>query len=103
MEVRELEKVKSLIFESTGLDLGYAYDDLVFSEHGIFIIQFDAQNSRKLYCYFNSDCYDVERDRMLGNLVEKAGTMQFDFSFRGSFSMKQLAENQEIEIVFNTK
>jgi hypothetical protein len=39
--MRDLEKIRFIINEATGLDLAYAYDDLVFSEHGVFIVQFE--------------------------------------------------------------
>ena len=39
----ELEKAKFIIKDATNLDVAYAYEDLVFSEHGIFILQFHKQ------------------------------------------------------------
>ena len=33
MQYRDLEKVRTIIQEATGLEVAYAYDDLVFPDH----------------------------------------------------------------------
>jgi hypothetical protein len=100
MKTRELEKVKMIIFEALGLDLGYAYDDLVFSEHGALIIQFDENDNRKLYGYFNIECFEDERLSMFEKLKTSAEKKGFDLSDGGQFNMEQLADKDEIKIEF---
>jgi hypothetical protein len=49
-ELYELEKVRFIIKDACGIDVGYAYDDLVFAEHGLFLIQFLDKASTQLAC-----------------------------------------------------
>jgi hypothetical protein len=100
MAVRELEKVRQLISRATELDLAYAYDDLVFAEHGIFIIRFDAENPTLLHVYFNQDCWDNEMGSLSASLLDLAPTMGFRLTFSGRFSMKQKHASEEIELAF---
>jgi len=44
MEFRNLENLRAFIKDATGLDVSYAYDDLVFPDHTAFIVQFDCSN-----------------------------------------------------------
>lgn len=100
MATRELEKVRNLILESTGLDLAYAYDDLVFAEHGIFIIQFDAYDPRCLHIFFNHECWEEERKQMQMSLSETALAQGFVACLEGLFKMQQKHATEEIELVF---
>ena len=65
--MRNLEKVKFIVKEATGLDIAYAYDDLVFSEHGVFMIQWDNIIENQLYCYFHKDCITDDMMQMIEN------------------------------------
>ena len=98
--MRELEKVKMLIYEATGLDLGYAYDDLVFSEHGIFIMQFVDENPRLLKCYFNEECNKGEKENMFSNLSSTAEKKSITIDYCGRFKMTPVEEKEEIELKF---
>jgi hypothetical protein len=98
--MRELEKVRQMIANATQLDISYAYDDLVFAEHGIFIIQFDDLNPKQLFCHFNKDCYLEERQVMLQSLVKEAHAFGFKLEMQGLFELGQAKDKDEIEIMF---
>lgn len=99
--MRELEKVKMIIFNATGLDLGYAYDDLAFSEHGIFIIQFDEENPKTLKCFFNHECNEEDKDQMQIRLIEEAKQSGFSMNYGGKFEMAQKDGKDEISLKFS--
>ena len=48
MKYRDLETVRQIIKEATDLEVMYAYDDLVFPDHGVFMIQYDDKMVNKL-------------------------------------------------------
>ena len=52
MNFRDLETVRQIILFSTGLEVTYAYDDLVFPDNTVFIIQFDDVDLNNLYIHF---------------------------------------------------
>ena len=58
-ELYELEKVRFIIKDACGLDVAYAYDDLVFAEHGLFIIQFTDKAGNQLGCWFNNEILET--------------------------------------------
>jgi hypothetical protein len=37
--VPNIEKIRFIIKDATGLDVMYAYEDLFFAEHGVFLIK----------------------------------------------------------------
>ncbi len=72
-EIREvfffdLEKVRYIIKDATGLDVSYAYEDLVFSDDAVFIVQFHKINKHSLFCWFNTECFESERKVMMASL-----------------------------------
>lgn len=96
---RPLEKVLNIIQSSFGLDIMYAYDDLVFAEHGIFLIQFDDSNENNLNCYLNQD-FDLEnyQDPMKAMETESK-THGFSLIIKGRFSMEQSGEDVKINLM----
>jgi hypothetical protein len=96
--VRDLEKARLIIKEGVGLDLTYAYDDLVFSEHGVLILQFDDKNEGRLLCYFHEDCTEADRVRMVAGLMEAGKNKGCDIETRGRFFLEQ--KGSEFEIHF---
>ena len=96
----ELEKAKFIIKDATNLDVAYAYEDLVFSEHGIFILQFHKQLPNTFLCWFNKDCVESERYAMFKSLTTTANLNQFKIVYKGKFEMSQPDSEQEIFIKF---
>ena len=88
------------IAESTGLEVTYAYEDLVFSEHSVFILQFDDLNKSQLMLYFNKDCTAPTASDLTATMSEKAKEIGFQLVRKGSFSLLETEGNEEIQINF---
>jgi len=96
----ELEKVKFLIKDAVGLDIAYAYEDLVFAEHGILILQFVDTDTKSLNCWFNRDCIEGDRLSMLESLTKTATLNKIKVTFKGFFEMIQKDGKEQIDIKF---
>ena len=99
MKIRPLGEVRDIV-QATGLDISYAYDDLVFSDHSAFILRFDNDVDKKLHLYFNSDCNTTESKVMEGRLIIAGKISGFEIVCSGLFSVGQLEEKEEIQIKF---
>jgi len=98
MIFRDLEVVRAAIKEATDLDIVYAYDDLVFPEHAAFLIEFDDESDKKLYCYFHVDCLPDSKVEILNQLTQSFKKRGCNLLLKGLFSLNQKGE--EIEIRF---
>lgn len=95
---RNLDKVRFIIQDATKLDVGYAYEDLVFSEHGLFIIRFNDENENMLYLYFNKDCFETQRKQMQTQLTDVAFLNGIKMIYKGTFEMDQKEGDNEFEL-----
>jgi len=95
-----LEKIRFIIKDATELDIAYAYEDLVFSEHGIFIFQFDKQNADTMFCWFNRECEEKSRFSLLDSLNTSARLNKMDIIVKGKFEMTQ-KEDEQISVNFH--
>lgn len=83
-----------------GYEPSYAYDDIVFSNDAIFILQFNKQNVKELTLVTNIDLEKKEEDRIRTNFPEAAKKKGFKVIQGKSFIMKQKEETEEIELAF---
>lgn len=97
----ELEKVRFILKDGCGLDIAYAYEDLVFSEHGLLIIQFDGRSADTLFCWFNQDCIEADRHSLFKSLTTSATLNGINIIYKGKFEMKQKEDTEEILLNFN--
>jgi len=98
--MRDLEKIRFIIKEATGLEIAYAYDDLVFSEHGVIIIQCVAIIENKLFCYFHKDCQSNEVIKIMESLNNVSQLNGVSIEFVSRFDMEQVAGKEEFQIKF---
>lgn len=96
-----LDKIKFLISDATGLDVAYAYEDLVFAEHGLFIVQFDRSNTDKVGIWFQQDIEDGSRKEFLKSLKTTADLNSMQITFKGFFEMNQKPGTEEIDLKFS--
>ena len=94
-----LEKIRFIIKDGCGLDIAYAYEELVFSEHGIFIFQFDVKNSDTIFCWFNQDCIEADRISLLASIIKSATLNKMNILYKGKFEMSQ-KEDEQISVNF---
>jgi hypothetical protein len=97
---RPLGKVREIV-QAIGFDISYAYDDLVFSDHSLFILQFDDTILQKINLFFNSDCIETEVDRVKQLLITEASIAGFEIDAKGTFSLNQREGAEELEVRFN--
>ena len=94
-----LEKVRFIMKDGSGLDIAYAYEDLVFSEHGIFIFQFDATNENTFFCWFNKDSIEKDRVSILQSLIKSAILNKVNIIDKGKFELIQ-KDDEQISVNF---
>ena len=99
MNFRPLGIAKEII-NTTGLDVTYAYDDLVFVEHSPFLIQFDDDNPQNLKLYFNIDCEADAAEKLEAQLTAAATAKKFTIRKSGKFALKQKEDTEEFEVKF---
>ncbi|MDW7694860.1 hypothetical protein R9C00_08905 [Flammeovirgaceae bacterium SG7u.111] len=98
MKFRPIEKVRTIIQDATGLDIMYAYDDLVFAEYGTYLFQFDDKKDDNLICFLNEEFDKQKYPEQLEKLEDTSKQHGYSLLFKGKFSMTQ--ENEEIKIKF---
>jgi hypothetical protein len=101
-ELYALEKVRFIIKDACDIDVAYAYEDLVFSEHGLFIIQFLDKAGNDLACWFNSECIEQNKVAMFNSLAKTATLNKSNISYKGKFQMNQKEDSEEIDIQFES-
>jgi len=96
MEYRNLEKVRAIIDAATGLEVAYAYEDLVFPDYTAFIIQFDDTKKNNFFCHFHEDCDEKETlfESLYKACLEDKSTLELKEDF------KLLEKDEEVEIQF---
>lgn len=99
VSLRPLGKVSNII-QSTGLEMSYAYDDLVFSDNLVFIVRFDNMRETDLHVYFNVDCATDEKSKIEQQLIHAAKIEKCRICDFGSFSIEQLDDKEELKINF---
>ncbi|NJN28105.1 MAG: hypothetical protein HC819_20110 [Cyclobacteriaceae bacterium] len=99
MKFRPLEKARTIIKDATGLDIMYAYDDLVFPDYGAFILQFDDSNEQRFNCYFNVECEEFELSRIFHRLEQICKLNKLSLKSKGKFNFEQKEEQVEIHFL----
>lgn len=97
MEFYDLNSVTSIIKNGTGLNLAYAYEDLAFPEHSVFLLQF-TKDAKLLYCYFKEDCPETEQKKIFKKLEKSANQLSFNILYKGLFQLEQ--KNDNINVIF---
>jgi uncharacterized protein (DUF342 family) len=98
--ITEIEKIRFIIQDATGLDIMYAYENIVFAEHGIYLIEVDMDDKNKLNCYFNVDFESDKRLLFLEKLMLTASLNGMVIVNRGTFEMKQNPEGETFSLSF---
>lgn len=96
---RPLGVVRDIV-QATGLDISYAYDDLVFSDHSVFILRFDDEKPKRLHLHFNSECEPSESTVFTQKLTDAGKSSGFDILKGSKFSLNQIDGKEELEITF---
>jgi hypothetical protein len=99
MIYRDLEKVRTIIDDATGLEVSYAYDDLVFPDHTAFIIQFDDTKATHFFGYFHKDCNLADQRDLEVQLTAACLKQKCQLTVKGSFELEQKGEEVNIHFL----
>jgi len=99
IKFRDIEKIKFIVKDATDLDIMYAYDDLVFPEHGAFIIRFNDDDDKSVFCHFQKDCTEPEQKQILISLNNTGKLNDLQIYKGTNFEMRQ-KDDQQFEIKF---
>lgn len=97
--LRPLGKVREMV-QAIGYDITYAYDDLVFADHSLFILRFDDTNSQHVFLYINSDCNKETEQEIISKLLDESKRAQLTIEMSGHFSIDQKENSEELELIF---
>lgn len=98
MTEKPMGKITAILAD-LGLEVTYAYDDLVFVQHSAFMIQF-TDVPEKLKMFVNTECEPETADSVAANMgtaFEKEG---FDLILTGRFSLTP-NEDETLNIEFS--
>lgn len=98
MVVRHLEKIRVLIKDALGLDISYAYDDLVFPEHSDFVIRFDDADSNSFFFYSHEACNVTDADKLFSRLSSVCALNRCTLTRKGRFAFRQ--EGERLRVLF---
>ncbi|MBP1676189.1 MAG: hypothetical protein H6Q20_748 [Bacteroidetes bacterium] len=96
----EIEKVRFIMKDGCQLDISYAYEDLVFSEHSLFIIQFVKGSASDLNCWFNHECSEKYQTALFESLEITGKLNGMNLIRKGTFCLIDKPETEEIDIEF---
>jgi hypothetical protein len=96
---RPLEKARAML-ESAGLDISYAYDDLLFIENRPFILQFDDSDQSNLFIHFEKDIISSECIQMQNKLTKVAKFYDMRITLSSRYQLTPKEEKEEFEIAF---
>lgn len=86
------------VVEEMGLEVTYAYDDLVFVAHNAFLIQMD-QTPNQINLYFNEQSDQSTHDGIRAKLAQCAANNDLVLADKGFFRMAP-GEDEQIELTF---
>jgi hypothetical protein len=97
MEARPLGKITALLAD-LGLEVTYAYDDLVFVQHSTFILQFtDTPGQLKLF--INTECSPAEAGQVASDITQALLNAGFEVQLVGRFFLTP-NDNETLNIEF---
>lgn len=84
---------------TAGMELSYAYEDLIFLEHNGFLLQF-TDNEAELLIHTNSDANEDEVAGAIALLQVKATEVGLTFNRRGRYRLTQVEGEEKIQLQF---
>lgn len=97
LEAKPLGKITALLAD-LGLEVTYAYDDLVFVQHSAFLLQF-TDEPKALKLFTNSECDPKEANAVASNIVLSFDEGGFTANPSGKYTLSQ-HENETLKLEF---
>ncbi len=90
--LKPLGIIKEML-DGIGLDITYAYEDLVFVEHNAFLLKM-GKSGEDIRLYFNTDS-SMEKRNDITNLLKECGRQyRFVVDRKGTYSIMQKDQNE---------
>ncbi len=96
-EQRQLGKITARLAD-LGLEVTYAYDDLIFVQHSAFILQF-TDDPAQLKLFINTECDPTEANNVASNIVLEFDKVGFTVTPVGRFFLTPNAD-QTLNVEF---
>jgi len=96
-ETRELGIITAILAD-LGLEVTYAYDDLVFVQHSAFLLQFTAE-PKTLKLFTNAECDPREANTAASGIVLAFDQNGFSVNPAGKYTLKQ-NEDETLSLSF---
>jgi hypothetical protein len=90
------------IMNKIGFEPGYAYDDLVFSNDAIFIVQF-GKTDKQMGLHINEDCDAPVAEGIKKGFISFAKAKGITVTYSGTFKLNQKEGSEQIDIEFNSE
>lgn len=87
--------------EAMGLEVTYAYDDLVFVAHNAFLLQM-TQTPREVNFYFNQQTDPNMRDTLARKLSDHGQEKGLLLINKGFFTLEAADGNEEFKVIFSS-
>ena len=97
LDTKPLGKITAVLAD-LGLEVSYAYDDLVFVQHSAFLLQFTDVRSA-LSLYINKECNPAEANDVAAMIVLEFDKVGFCVTPIGRYTLTQ-DDNAMLELTF---
>jgi hypothetical protein len=95
---RPLDAIRQAV-NSTGREITYAYEDLVFLEHNVAILKM-GEVGRQVSLYFNQDIEPKEEKAIMDTLPRAGAVKGLVITREGTYELKP-KKNNELDIAFH--
>jgi hypothetical protein len=96
--LKPLGIIKEML-DGIGLQITYAYDDLLFVEHNAFLLQM-GKLGEEVLLYFNTESAREKRDDITNLLKECGRQYRFQVNRKGTYSIVQNEQQNELQLQF---
>ncbi|MBN2343092.1 MAG: hypothetical protein JXX29_03450 [Deltaproteobacteria bacterium] len=96
MTLRHIEKVRTMLKLAMGIDVSYAYEDLIFPSHEDFLLRFDDEAPSNYYCHFHRDCSEAQKKRLLASLEVACRMHECTITPRETFHLEPQGDNVQV-------
>ncbi len=97
--LRPLALIKNLV-EAMGLDISYAYDDLIFVEHNAFLLQMSKEKGEDLGVWFNQASNVDDRPLIFSQLQEEGEKLSLKINEQGVYTLSSEEGNESFQLNF---
>lgn len=97
MQERPLGKITAILSD-LGLEVTYAYDDLIFVQHSAFLLQF-TDESAMLKLYINTECNPAEANGTASKMILAFDQKKINLIPTGRYTLAQ-TESETLSLEF---